>query len=74
MLPARPDLPQPGALGIALFSYDGRLFWGFNADWDAVPDLHELVGAVDEEFRLLVATAGLDADAKQSVEGNVAVS
>ena len=20
-----------------------RLFWGFNADWDAIPDLHELV-------------------------------
>jgi WS/DGAT/MGAT family acyltransferase len=55
------------ALGIALFSYDGRLFWGFNADWDAVPDLHALVGAVDEEFRLLVSAAGLDTDAKQPV-------
>jgi diacylglycerol O-acyltransferase / wax synthase len=48
------------ALGVALFSYDGRLFWGFNADWDAVPDLHELVGMVDEEFRLLGTAAGLD--------------
>jgi diacylglycerol O-acyltransferase / wax synthase len=61
------------ALGIALFSYDGRLFWGFNADWDAVPDLHELVGAVDEEFRLLVSTAGLEADARQPVSGKAAV-
>ena len=25
------------ALGIALMSYDDGLFWGFNADWDAVP-------------------------------------
>jgi WS/DGAT/MGAT family acyltransferase len=41
------------ALGIALFSYDGGLFWGFNADWDAVPDLHELVGAVEAEFGAL---------------------
>jgi WS/DGAT/MGAT family acyltransferase len=41
------------ALGIALFSYDGGLFWGFNADWDAVPDLHELVGAVDAECAAL---------------------
>lgn len=37
------------ALGIALFSYHGKLCWGFNADWDAVPDLHELVEAVDTE-------------------------
>jgi len=38
------------ALGIALFSYNGRLFWGFNADWDAVPDLHNLVEAIETEF------------------------
>ncbi len=41
------------AVGIALFSYDGGLFWGFNSDWDAVPDLHELVEAVEHEFSLL---------------------
>ena len=41
------------ALGIALFSYNGGLFWGFNADWDAVPDLHEVVEAVAREFDLL---------------------
>ena len=52
------------ALGIALFSYDGRLFWGFNADWDAVPDLHDLVGLVDEEFRQLAAGAALN-DARE---------
>jgi WS/DGAT/MGAT family acyltransferase len=38
------------ALGIAVFSYNGRLFWGFNSDWDTVPDLHTLVEAVDHEF------------------------
>ncbi|HVN85167.1 MAG TPA: wax ester/triacylglycerol synthase family O-acyltransferase [Candidatus Binatia bacterium] len=41
------------ALGIALFSYNGRLFWGFNADWDALPDLHELADATSTEFNLL---------------------
>jgi diacylglycerol O-acyltransferase len=41
------------ALGVAVFSYDGRLYWGFNADWDAVPDLHELVEAVDGELEVL---------------------
>ncbi len=62
MLEAYPFVPifHYQALGIALFSYDGRLFWGFDADWDAVPDLHGLVGAVDEEFRLLGTAAGLD--------------
>lgn len=41
------------ALGIAVFSYDGTLFWGFNADWDAVPDLHDLVEMVQDEFETL---------------------
>jgi len=48
MLEAYPLVPlfTGQALGIALFSNAGKLFWGFNADWDALPDLHELVGAV----------------------------
>jgi hypothetical protein len=37
-------------VGIALFSYDGGLFWGFNADWDTLPDLHNLVEALRAEF------------------------
>jgi WS/DGAT/MGAT family acyltransferase len=45
------------ALGIALFSYDGRLYFGFNADWDALPDLHDLVGAVDHELAAVRALA-----------------
>jgi hypothetical protein len=53
-------LYQNQALGIALFSYDGRLFWGFNADWDALPDLHDLVQAVDREFALLAEAADVD--------------
>jgi diacylglycerol O-acyltransferase / wax synthase len=43
------------ALGVALFSYDGRLYWGFNADWDAVPDLHDLVDAVEEELGIMAS-------------------
>jgi diacylglycerol O-acyltransferase len=47
-------------LGIALFSYDGKLCWGFNADWDLVPDLDLLVGFVRDaadELRGLAARA-----------------
>ncbi|MDJ0869552.1 MAG: wax ester/triacylglycerol synthase family O-acyltransferase [Myxococcota bacterium] len=40
-------------LGIALFSYDGRLCWGLDADWDALPDLHDFTLAIDEEFAAL---------------------
>ena len=47
--PMVPLYKQQG-VGVALFSYDGGLFWGFNADWDALPDLHDLVEALCVEF------------------------
>lgn len=50
--PLVPLFANQGA-GIALFSYDGSLFWGFNSDWDAMPDLHDLVLAVETEFEAL---------------------
>jgi len=42
------------ALNIALYSYDGWISWGFNADRDAVPDLHEFVESVPVGFQELV--------------------
>ena len=47
-------------VGIALFSYNGGLFWGFNADWDALPDLHDLVEALRAEFDDLQRLADRD--------------
>jgi WS/DGAT/MGAT family acyltransferase len=44
-------------LGIAFFSYCGTLQWGFHADWDAVPDLHDLVDGVDRHFTALLEAA-----------------
>ena len=38
------------AVGVALFSYAGGLYWGLNADWDAVPDLHDFATVLAEEF------------------------
>jgi WS/DGAT/MGAT family acyltransferase len=46
-------------LGIALFSYDGKIHWGFNADWDVVPDLARFVAHVGEAFGELRDAAGL---------------
>jgi diacylglycerol O-acyltransferase len=67
MLACYPLVPlfRDQALGVALFSYDGRLYWGFNADWDAVPDLHDVVDAVDEEFLTLARAAGIGKPADQ---------
>jgi len=46
-------------LGIALLSYAGGLYWGFNADWDAIDDLHDLVGYFTAEFAELKRVAGV---------------
>ena len=45
------------ALGVALFSYDGTLCWGFVCDWDLVPDLHDFVLDVAGAFAELRAAA-----------------
>ena len=47
------------ALGVALFSYAGKLCWGFIADWDLIPDLHEFVDAIASSFRELQVAAGV---------------
>ena len=40
-------------LGVALFSYDGRLCWGFNADPKLVPDLDNFVLQLRDSFEEL---------------------
>ena len=59
LLAAYPLVPlfHNQTLGIALFSCNGMLFWGFNADWDAVPDLHEMVNGVSKAFAHLKEAA-----------------
>ena len=41
------------ALAIGLFSYNGGLFWGLNADWEQLPDLHDFIIALESSFREL---------------------
>jgi WS/DGAT/MGAT family acyltransferase len=53
MYPMVPLIPGSG-LGIALMSYDGKLCWGFNADYELVSDIKMLrddVCAAFEELR-----------------------
>jgi len=60
LLAIHPHVPLMGTMGIgiALFSYDGLLSWGLSADWDLVPDLHQLAGAVEDAFEELRAAVG----------------
>ena len=62
LLEIHPHVPLMGTLGlgIALFSYDGTLSWGFSADWDLVPDLHQLRLATQRSFSELRSAAGVD--------------
>ncbi len=59
MVAGYPEVPlfDNQGLGIALFSYAGKLCWGFNADFDLLPDLAELVRRVAESFDELRAAA-----------------
>ena len=43
-------LMQHQNLGIALFSYNNGLHWGFNADWESFPDVHEFVEDLETSF------------------------
>lgn len=52
-------LAQNQALGIAIMSYDGRISFGLNADFDALPDLELLAGQLSEALEELAQAAGL---------------
>ena len=47
------------ALGIAIMSYDGRLFFGLLGDYDAMNDLDELATDLDTSIRRLADAAGV---------------
>jgi len=52
MYPIVPLLPGSG-LGVALFSYEGKLCWGFNGDYELVPDLSAFVDDIRVAFERL---------------------
>lgn len=57
MFPVVP-LAKGQALAIGLTSYNGGVYYGFNGDRDAMPDVDVLAGMVDESLHELLATAG----------------
>ena len=44
-------------IGVALFSYNGRLLWGVQADYDTLPDSDRFVAALHTSFQELRALA-----------------
>jgi diacylglycerol O-acyltransferase len=47
--PMVPLMPKQN-LGIALFSYDERIHWGFNADWECFPAVDDFVKDLEASF------------------------
>ncbi len=54
--PMMPLFPNQ-ALALAVLSYAGKVYWGFNSDWDALPDVHNVVEGIGEQFDELHAVA-----------------
>ncbi|MBW2390128.1 MAG: wax ester/triacylglycerol synthase family O-acyltransferase [Deltaproteobacteria bacterium] len=59
MQPLVPLLEGTG-LGIALFSYDGKLHVGLNAEYELVPDLGTFTALFAQSFMALADRAGID--------------
>jgi flagellar biosynthesis GTPase FlhF len=57
---------QSHGVGVALFSYDGTVHWGFNADYDIVADVDAFAVAMSESFAELhkAATTAKPAEKK----------
>jgi hypothetical protein len=51
------------SLGVAVFSYNGRVNFGLNADWDLFPDVDKLARGIAESLDELLRVAGVAAPA-----------
>jgi hypothetical protein len=61
-------LIQNLGMAIAVMSYDGKVFWGFNADYDRVPDVADLTVMVQDAFERLAEVAGVPLDGERPRE------
>ncbi len=60
MLESFPYVPLGGnvRVGVAIFSYDGKLSFGVTGDWDTAPDLDVLCKGIETGLAELVSAAG----------------
>ena len=59
MYPWPPLVPGTG-LSVGLISYNGKMCWGFNADYELVPDLRKFVAMIDASFQELAQAIGVN--------------
>jgi len=57
------------ALGIAIMSYDGHLFFGLLGDFDAMPDLEETAADLAVAVEELAAVAGVEVSDQDEPSG-----
>jgi WS/DGAT/MGAT family acyltransferase len=61
LLESFPQVPllQGTGVGVALFSYDGKVCWGFNGDYASMPDLAFFRQFIEDAFDELCESAGV---------------
>jgi hypothetical protein len=50
-------LPEDHALAVAIMSYNGKLVFGLLADYDAMPDIEEFAGYLEDAVAEMRRTA-----------------
>ncbi len=48
-------------VGVALFSYNGRLLWGIHSDYDTLPDIDAFIDSIHTSIAQLLDAAGVSA-------------
>jgi diacylglycerol O-acyltransferase len=73
MVYSYPYVPIAGSvrIGIAIFSYCGRLLYGITGDYDTVADINVLRDGIEDGMRELL-TAAADAAKRQAASGPAA--
>jgi len=61
LLESFPQVPllEGTGVGVALFSYDGKIFWGFNGDYTSMPDLEFFRQFIEDAFAEMCEAAGV---------------
>lgn len=64
----QPPLVENIGLALGVISYNGRICWGVNADYDRVPDIADLVAMIRTSFEVLAGRAGVTLEGARPLE------